>query len=436
MSILGDSLAKGLRQVTRVTKAKQRSRGRPLSQRDLAWLRAQKEREERESIKAAAWDAMPQAYARASDKGRLPANARQVMYAARPLVLEATGGKCWQRSQYFTQHILPDYIEEHPEETANWDIVFDARGHLHEPHTELQLGLGTLEVRGYIASWHQNGAVSEKVSSFFELPSRWPTTGPANRYRFALFVEKEGFNPLIERSRIRNRFDIMVFSSKGMSVTSARQLVQALSERGVTILVAHDFDLSGLTICHTLSHDTRRFQFDIEPDVIDIGLRLEDVKSNGLQSEPVFINQNKDPRHKFVQQDYDVTNEELNFLVEARAGRGWPGKRVELNAMTSPQFIDWLERKLKEHGVAKIVPDEKTLKSAWRRVTRRIRANREFPDIIKRVNAQKCSTPSNLSKLLRKKLTPGVVRSWDQLLAEMAEKQVITGSKRRNGPRG
>jgi hypothetical protein len=33
-------------------------------------------------------------------------------------------------------------------------------------------------------------------------------------------------------------------------------------------------------------------------------------------------------------------------------------RRVELNAMTSPQFIAFVERKLRENGVAKIVPEQ------------------------------------------------------------------------------
>jgi branched-subunit amino acid aminotransferase/4-amino-4-deoxychorismate lyase len=44
------------------------------------------------SVKDAAYQVMAQAYLEASAQGRLPANARQVMYAARPKVLELTGG--------------------------------------------------------------------------------------------------------------------------------------------------------------------------------------------------------------------------------------------------------------------------------------------------------------------------------------------------------
>jgi hypothetical protein len=230
MSGFGEALAKGLKSVTKdFTKAKHRAQGRPLSQRQLNEQRAYEKRKKRDTIKKAAYAVMVEAYNLVSDNGRLPANARQIMYAARPRVLNITGGKCWEKSEYFTQHLLPNYIEEHPDETETWDVVFDARGHLHEPHSDFQLGLGTLEVRNYITSWR--GSASDQVGAM-GIESKWPSRGPANRYKYALFIEKEGFNPLIERSKIRERFDIMAFSSKGMSVTAARRLVDALSAKG------------------------------------------------------------------------------------------------------------------------------------------------------------------------------------------------------------
>src|SRR5207248_3042254 len=86
--------------------------------------------------------------------GRLPANARQIMYAARPEIIELTGNaQPWKKSSYFTQILLPDFITEHPALTAPWDVVFDARGHFREPHTGEEIGLGTVAVRDYIRWW-------------------------------------------------------------------------------------------------------------------------------------------------------------------------------------------------------------------------------------------------------------------------------------------
>ena len=43
------------------------------------------------TIKSTAWAAIPEAYAKASSKGTLPASARQIYYAARKAIMEATG---------------------------------------------------------------------------------------------------------------------------------------------------------------------------------------------------------------------------------------------------------------------------------------------------------------------------------------------------------
>ena len=65
------------------------------------------------SIKDAAWQVMADAYHTASGGGRLPANARQMMYAARQRILELTG-RTKLDDRYFTQTLLPDYVEQHP----------------------------------------------------------------------------------------------------------------------------------------------------------------------------------------------------------------------------------------------------------------------------------------------------------------------------------
>jgi len=82
------------------------------------WLKAQQG--QYPSVKDAAYQVMARAYLWAGGADGLPANGRQIMYAARPHVLELTGGKLWKKSSYFTQHLLPDFISEHPELTKDW----------------------------------------------------------------------------------------------------------------------------------------------------------------------------------------------------------------------------------------------------------------------------------------------------------------------------
>ena len=51
--------------------------------------------------------------------------------------------------------------------------------------------------------------------------------------------------------------------------------------------MVHDFDVSGFSIFGTLARSSRRYRFDNQVRVIDVGLRLKDVEAMGLQSEPV-----------------------------------------------------------------------------------------------------------------------------------------------------
>ena len=76
-------------------------------------------REPRTTQKEAAWQIMQQAYMAASGDGKLPALARQIFYQARPKIMAMTEDKELQYG-YFSQTLLPDYIEEHG---VDWNVV-------------------------------------------------------------------------------------------------------------------------------------------------------------------------------------------------------------------------------------------------------------------------------------------------------------------------
>ena len=196
-------------------------------------------REKRITAKQAASEVMEAAYLKASANDTLPAKARQIMYAARGAIQDRTGKPL--DDKYFTQTLLPDFMAENPERTAGWKVVFDARGHLIEPHTGRSLPLGTLEVDGYLRSlgdphWSDPAASTSPV---------W-TSGPSGRYGAVLFCEKEGFNDLFAAVHLAERYDLAIMSTKGVSVTAARRLVDEICARyHIPLLVLHDFDKSG-----------------------------------------------------------------------------------------------------------------------------------------------------------------------------------------------
>jgi hypothetical protein len=312
----------------------------------------------------AAADALPGAYLKASDGGTLPVRPRQIMYAARDAIQEATGKPLDGR--YFAQTLLPDYCAQNPGLTASWDIVWDARGSLVEPHTGRRLPLGTEEVRGYIAGMHSRFEDAEGGGW-------WRTRGPSDRFGAVLFVEKEGFEPLLDRVKLRERFDVAVMSTKGLSTTAARQLIDHLvGERGVPVFVVRDLDVSGFKIAGTLARDTRRYAWR-SSGAVDLGLRLADAGPEGLASERVYHETKEGGRSRLLDPDAPgdrrkilakiegqlkqngATEEEVEFLVR---------DRVELNAFTSRGLVGWLERKLEAAGVRKVVPPPETMRQA------------------------------------------------------------------------
>jgi len=370
------------------------------------------QRREQFTVKEAAWVVMEQAYMKASDNGRLPANARQIMYGARPEIIDLTGkAQPWTNSAYFTQTLLPDFMDAHAELTAGWDVVFDARGHFAEPHTGEQFGIGTLEVRKYIRNWQRNISMSCWT---YTLKHEFDTVGPYHRYAYVLFVEKEGFNPLIERAQISQRYDMPVMSTKGMTVTAARQLIEALSQAGVTILVAHDFDKSGIEILDKFQSDTRRYRYSARPRIVDLGLRLDAARAMSLESEQVQYNSGVDPRANL--RHCGATVEECAFLVHGRnreSGK-WYGERIELNAMTSQQFLTWLEEGLVAAGVAKVVPDEEALLIAYKHQKRiaALQAALDKAQCELSVQEETIDLPANLAARIREKITNTTI-PWD-----------------------
>jgi hypothetical protein len=367
-------------------------------------------RSRRMTIRDAAWSLMSQAYLKASSGGTLPAHARQIMYAARGEIQHLTGRIL--DDQYFTQQLLPDFMNEHPHATAEWDIVFDARGHFHEPHTGRVVPLGTIDVRRFL---HQVGehALPELRVDLPEL-AIFPTCGPEHRYGAILFIEKEGFLPLFRAVHLAERYDLAIMSTKGLSVTASRMLVDRLcSTYDAPLLVLHDFDKSGFSIVGTLQRDTRRYAFRNRIQVIDLGLRMEDIEDSDLETEDVV--HRSDPAANL--RENGATAEEIAFLRT---------RRVELNAFASADFITWIEGKLEQHGVAKIVPHQETLMLAYRRsvAARRIASRLQSAITEAQRHAAETPVPDDLTALVAAGLRRDRARSWDDVVQQLAMQRV------------
>ena len=96
--------------------------------------------------------------------------------------------------------------------------------------------------------------------------------------------------------------------------------------------------------------------------------------------------------------------------------------RVELNAMTTPQFIAWLDGKMAQHGVGKLIPPDEVLetelkerieKKARAAITERILREAKLDDQVKAtVAAIKTPRAATLVKDIKQLFKTKPERDW------------------------
>jgi hypothetical protein len=206
-------------------------------------------------------------------------------------------------------------------------------------------------------------------------------------------------------------------STKGMSVTASRKLLDELSPYVERIFVLHDFDRAGFSICGTLGSNSRRYLFsnDVTNQFVDIGLRLADI--GGLQSEPIpYVSDQEWRQRAGTLRRHGASEEEINFLRN---------RRVELNAMTSRQLVDFIEQKFAAHGVKKVLPEDDVIKLQARRVLERQLTEQEIAKIRHKIAEQVRSAklPRNLSKRVAAMLAERPELPWDLAVARIIRRQ-------------
>lgn len=346
-----------------------------------------------------------EAYEKASNGGRHPANQRQVFYQARPLFLKQCPDQELNWGNFTKE--LAQYIYDH--DLSHWRIIKDARGKLIEPHTNRTVPLGTLEVDQYLE--RSFGNMKETLEDEVKLKLDYPTAGPRNRYSAIVYVEKEGFNVILEDAGIPDRYDVAIASSKGQSVVAMRKLADEFCHAdGVPLLIVHDFDKAGFEIAEKLTSHSIRYHFENKVRYIDLGLRLTDVEEYDLESEPCGWKGRRGWK-------YGTTEKERAFLMG--------GQRVELNAFTSAQFVEWFEGELQQHKIKKVVPDTDVLTEAYRRGWLRLELQGVIDDAIEELTAEAkgINVPKTLKSMINKQLKDKPGSPWDVALAGILKKR-------------
>jgi hypothetical protein len=367
-----------------------------------------------------AGDILPGAYDHASGGGRYTVSKRQLYYSCRKRFAAETGREI--EYPYFAKTLLVQYLNRNPE--LGWHITADPRGNLTIPNTghDTRVPCGTIHIDNHLRVAAKSVKPFDDMSKA-KIDVEWPSLAAGVRYQGVLYIEKEGFGPLLEESRIAERFDLAILSCKGMSVVAARKFVDHVCYQGggVPLFVAHDFDKSGFEIAQRLvsvsaaAREAERvtYEFQNRIHMIDLGLRLADAERYGLEGEPC------DFRGRFPR-DTIATPEEQEFLRS--------GQRIELNEFTSPEFVEWLVDKLREAGLReRLIPDDDVLAKAWKRALAVARINRAIAKARKRAvaDAEAAEVPDELREQLRKAMQDSPA-AWDRALYKMAV-QVLKG---------
>jgi len=268
-----------------------------------------------ESEKARIKASLEEAIKQASGDHQHSFSLRQLYYVVRPMV--ADGSKELQYNHFAA--VVGDYENEHGPLAG---MYRDPRGILYHPHLHEEIQLGTHAVEGY------------------ERPE-WT-------FNKILYCEKEGIVSILRQARWPERHDCALLTSKGYASRAVRDLLDLLGETDEELLffAVHDADAAGTMIYQALQEETaargarnvKIVNLGLEPwQGIAMDLPVEPVKRKGRKIYPV-----------------------ADYVHERTDGKEWnkwlQRNRIELNAMTTPQLIVWLDAKMAEHGQGRLIP--------------------------------------------------------------------------------
>ena len=356
------------------------------------------------SMKDVMLGVMAEAIDKASGDGEYLFSQRQLFYAVRPYVISGFGKE-------------PDYnyfctvLTEYEDVFGSIEGLYrDPRGVLYHPHTGEEIPIGTLSVSSY------------------ERPE-WT-------FNKILYSEKEGFFTILKKAKFPERFDCALLTSKGYASRAVKDLFDLLGETDeeIQFFCIHDADSAGTKIYETLSEATRSHKgtkvsvtnLGLDPwEALEMGLEVEEIKTGSGRKRAVA---------RYVGDSFDRVPDDFGYGEEN--WRDWLQRyRVELNAMTTPQFLEWLEGKMEQFGTGKVVPNEQVLVSHMEqtreellreRVLQELLVNVGFEDIVTKAleDATDISSMGDVVELVRGQLDEDLSSHWSDIVKRMVRDNI------------
>ncbi len=211
-----------------------------------------------------------------------------------------------------------------------------------------------------------------------------------------------------------------------LSVTAARLLIDEICGeigRKIPLFPLVDFDFDGFKIRATLQRDTRRYQFTNTFEMVDLGLRLDDIA--GLEREPAAATKMSEEDRRDQLTENGATDAEIDILLH---------ERVELNAMASDDLIEMIERKLKDYGLEKVIPDDDLLGEAYQAFHRSNELREKFEELESEFEESEINVPENLKNQVRAILKKHPDLRWDdaiKLVLDNTQLDAVRAEKRK-----
>jgi hypothetical protein len=347
------------------------------------------------NIKSAVFACMNQQICNVSDNRRYRFNWRQVFYRVRPIVKQTLGEELdWS---YFSQTLVTAYEAENGEEMMAYR---DPRGTFYSPHDGESFPLGTLQVESF--------------------------QRPAWHYDKVLFLEKEGFFEALKADGWPERHDCALMTSKGQPSRAARDLIDLIGETDepVQVFCLHDCDAAGTIIFQSLQEETRaRPRRSLE--IVNLG--LDPREASELASQGIVEIENV---------SYDKRQPVAGY-VDEESGEWLQTHRVELNAFTTPQFIQWLDEKMSTFS-GKVIPPadvlsgrltenvrERLRESITNRVLSEARVDDRVNEELSRLTGQMTGIVTELPRLVATALDDDLSRHWKDVVGDLAERVAV-----------
>lgn len=351
---------------------------------------------------------LDKALQKVSQYGKYRFSLRQLYYAMRPYVMEADPEKRELDYGYFCRWV--SVYENNNGEIKG--MYRDPRGTLYHPHTGETISIGTIAVEEY--------------------------QRPEWTFNKILYIEKEGLFEVLKQVKFPERFDCALLSSKGFASRAVRDLIDLLGDDGeeIHVFAIHDADGPGTAIYESLVEETIA-RPGRKVTVHNLGMEPWEGMDMGLQVETFEKRKQKTVVAKYINRHR--LDPELDGDMDGWEWTEWlQTNRIELNAMTSPQFVQWLETKFKAIETKKVIPPsrvlEKTLKRAAEakvraQLTQKILAEANFEDKVERQMIDvigKMPEAHELKDLVRDGLGENSAQRWTDPL-DRAAQQLVQG---------